>query len=121
MKILALIFVMLVGIAGAAFAGPLHVAAEMGDVAKVKSLLAAGADVNARDEDGDTPLHFAARMGSDDEGAKYSEVARVLIAAGATGSIQNKEGKTAFDVASDKLKQTDPELYWRLNDLRYAK
>lgn len=40
-------------------AGPLHDAVRVGDVAQVRKLLAQGADVNARDEDGNTPLQLA--------------------------------------------------------------
>ncbi len=39
---------------------PLHEAALSGDVAAIRSLLAGGANVNARAEDGVTPLHIAA-------------------------------------------------------------
>jgi len=38
-------------------------AAENGHTEVAKALLAAKADINARNEDGETPLHFAARQG----------------------------------------------------------
>ncbi|HYP52429.1 MAG TPA: ankyrin repeat domain-containing protein [Pyrinomonadaceae bacterium] len=50
-------------------------AAERGDAAELRALIAAGADVNERDN-GYTPLMFAARSGSD-------EAVRVLLDAGA--------------------------------------
>jgi len=39
----------------------LHLAVAQGDIARVRSLLEQGADVNAFDELAKTPLHYAAR------------------------------------------------------------
>jgi cytochrome c len=39
----------------------IHIAAERGDIEAVKQHLAAGADVNAKDDDGKTPLDWAIR------------------------------------------------------------
>lgn len=44
-------------------ATPLALAAHRGDLAAVRSLVAAGADLNAYDASGSTPLHWAARGG----------------------------------------------------------
>jgi ankyrin repeat protein len=52
----------------------LHLAAYLGDAARVKSLIDSGADVTARDRNGWTPLCYAASHG-------YEEVAKLLIAA----------------------------------------
>jgi len=72
---------------GTAFAGPIHDAARKGDIEAVKQHLAAGRNVNAKDDKGRTPLHRAAREG-------HKEVAELLIAAGAALNWKDKEGKT---------------------------
>ncbi|MGC8638706.1 MAG: ankyrin repeat domain-containing protein [Isosphaeraceae bacterium] len=54
----------------------LHLAAQDGDLAQVKRLIAEGLDVNAFDELGNTPLHWAAMK-------EHLEVAAFLIEAGA--------------------------------------
>ena len=51
-------------------------AAKDGDLVKVKELIAAGADVNAKDDDGWTALMYAAEKG-------YTEIIEILKAAGA--------------------------------------
>jgi len=53
-------------------------------------LIAAGADVNAKDNDGSTPLHNA---------AKHDEVVELLIAAGADVNAKNTLGWTPLDRA----------------------
>ena len=50
-------------------ANRLHLAASEGDAATVSALLGAGQDVNARDEDGCTALHWAADRGCTEVGA----------------------------------------------------
>lgn len=61
-----------------------------GDVRRVKELLAAGADPNARSAKGLTALMYAAD-------ARAGEVMAELIAAGADKDIRNSFGKTATD------------------------
>ena len=64
-----------------------------GNTDMVKSLLSSpGADVNATDERGNTPLLEAARYGHED-------ICRVLIAAGADIKAKDKDGKTALMLA----------------------
>jgi cytohesin len=58
----------------------LHQAAKDGNLEQVTKLIAAGADVNARDNRSQTPLHFAARNG-------HEEIARLLIAGGADVNV----------------------------------
>src|SRR5262245_61394449 len=56
--------------------GELHLAAVLGDLAKVRQLLAAGRDVNAFDEFGKSPLHYAVEE-------EHLEVAQILLRSGA--------------------------------------
>ena len=64
-----------------------------GNTDMVKSLVSGpGADVNATNERGNTPLLEAARYGHED-------ICRVLIAAGADVKAKDKDGKTALTLA----------------------
>ncbi len=60
----------------------------------VAHLLAAGADPNAVDFEGATPLMYAAEVGT-------MELLRALLAAGADVNAQDAEGRTALMYASD--------------------
>ena len=87
MKHFLLTTIAAVMLVGTAFAGPIHDAARKGDIEAVKQHLAAGRNVNAKDDKGRTPLHRAAREG-------HKEVAELLIANGAYVNAKDKEGKT---------------------------
>jgi len=65
----------------------IHGAAAAGDVVEVQNLLAAGADVNALDGSGETPLFLAACRG-------HAEVAKLLLQAGADPEIASPMGGT---------------------------
>jgi ankyrin repeat protein len=67
-------------------------AARTGHAGTVRDLLAAGANINVRDEHANTPLIEAARNGHDD-------VVRTLLAAGADAKLVNDDGKTALMLA----------------------
>jgi len=63
MKHLLLTTIAAVVLVTTAFAGPIHNAARDGNVEGVKHYLWIGRDVNAKDLNGLTPLHFAAMQG----------------------------------------------------------
>lgn len=67
--------------------------------AVIRLLLAAGADANAVDFEGATPLMYAAEVG-------MPEVLRALLKAGADPDVQDAEGRTALMYAADHC-QTD--------------
>ena len=75
---------------------PAMVAAREGGVATVRWLLAHGADVNARDSAGATPLHAAARPWWGEK----PELVSVLLASGADRGARDSAGRTARDVAA---------------------
>ena len=60
MKSILVLIVAVVALVGSAFADPIHGAASIGDLAGVQAELDKGVDVNMKDEDGMTPLHWAA-------------------------------------------------------------
>lgn len=67
---------------------PLHMAAKNGQIAKIDELLKEH-DVNARDADGNTPLHYAIH-GMQDQAAMY------LLGKKANASLVNENGDTAL-------------------------
>ena len=86
---------------------PLHLAAEttpLGDAAEdarqadvIRLLAEHGAELNAQDKKGRTPLHRATYEGQVD-------AVEALLAAGADPSIPNKSGKNAFAIARKAAK-----------------
>ena len=109
--------------------------------------LASGADIKARDEDGETPLHRAARFNENpaviaallDAGAeiearnedghtplhraarlnKNPAVIAALLDAGADPEARDEAGKTPWDYAKDSESLKDSDVYWRLNEARF--
>ncbi|CAB3992993.1 nuclear factor NF-kappa-B p105 subunit isoform X1 [Paramuricea clavata] len=79
----------------------LHLAVEDNNLVMVSCLLFKGnADPNAMSYSSNTPLHIAAGLGLD-------TIVATLIAMGASGSIENLEGDTAFRIASE----SDEDLF----------
>lgn len=69
--------------------------ADGGHAGIAKALVAAGADVNAKQRHGWTPLHGAADSGD-------RELVELLLAHGADPEARHQEGKTALDIAREK-------------------
>jgi len=67
----------------------LVLAARAGDLARVESLLAAGAPVDAKDGEGSTALMFAALRGD-------ARMVQALLAAGADPNLKDANGETAL-------------------------
>ncbi len=66
--------------------------ARSGDMAAVRALIASGANVNATDKTGRTPLMRAAEGGR-------TEIAKLLIEHGANAALRDKQGFTAYGYA----------------------
>ncbi len=80
---------------------PLHIAVRSGQVASVKHLLERGADANAKNQLGQTPLIVVAADGSRTPAARQARrtIARLLLGAGADVNAADREGATALHVA----------------------
>ena len=78
----------------------LREAAIVGHVETVQALIAAGADILAKDASGATPLHYAAKFG-------HTETVQALIAAGADIDAKDNNGETPLLYATHLLVRTD--------------
>ena len=70
----------------------------------VKILINSGAEVDAKDNNGLTPLHVAAKEREIFHGGQVQllEIFKVLINSGAQFNIKNNDGKTPLDLATDQ-------------------
>lgn len=75
-----------------AVAGPLHDAAESGDLELIRTLLSEGAAIHDRDENGNTALHFAALNG-------HAKLTAFLLDAGTPIDVTNRFGVTPLMLA----------------------
>ena len=66
-----------------------------GDIESVRAFIEAGADVNARDAEGMTPLMYAAKSGN-------IESVRILIESGADVTAQDSERRTPLSLAAKR-------------------
>lgn len=71
---------------------PLACASQFGSNQTVQRLVACGAAVDARDNDGSTALHYAAENG-------HADVVNGLLDLGARGDFLNQDGLTPLDLA----------------------
>ena len=72
----------------------IHKAVESGNIKAVKQHLDAGTDVNAKDADGFTSLHYAARWG-------FKNIAELLITEGANVNTKNNYKETPLQYAAN--------------------
>ncbi len=72
-----------------------HLAMDKNDLDLLKKVQAYGADINAKDKQGNTPLHYAA-MKTENAG-----ILKYLIANGADPRATTEFGETAYDLASE--------------------
>jgi len=70
---------------------PLHYAASQGEIKCLKELLLRGADIDARDDSGSTPLHWA---------REKVECMKELLLRGADIETKNNDGLTPLDAAT---------------------
>jgi len=81
----------------------IHKAAMSGNIEAVKQHLNDGAEVNAKNSDGRTPLHLAAEGG-------HGEIVELLILKGANVNAKNDGGETPLDWATMSYPETAPLL-----------
>lgn len=86
----------------------LHLACQFADIGMVELLLQYGADMNAVDLRGQTPLHHCITR-------QKADMAKLLIMRGANTKVLDKEGKSAMELAEES-ELDDDELLALLRD-----
>ena len=89
---------------------PLHAAARDDDLTRVRSLVEAGAAVDARSNNGSTPLMFAAANST------TPEIVQLLLDKGANALLKNWAGERAIDLAKKNEALMGTPAYWKLHD-----
>ncbi len=87
----------------------------------VTMLIAAGANVDARDRFGQSPLHDAASYGVYDfQEGHAGDCIFALLDGGANPLARDAEGRTPWDLAQENDALRGSPAYWRLNQARFA-
>jgi ankyrin repeat protein len=81
----------------------LHYAAWRGNPAEALECIRNGAEINATDRDGYTPLHWVADRGSDP--GDREPILQALLAAGADINAKDVDGRTPLAVARESESQ----------------
>ena len=87
------------------------------------ALLVNGANKEAKDKEGQTPLHHVVRTDLR-EGFQLTPhdaptIVKVLLFSGANAKVRDKDGRTPFDLAKDNYKLKDTDAYWLLYDAQH--
>ena len=101
----------------------LHLAAFSGHDEIIPILLAAGADPNARDILGQTPLHRAIPswyVGTPHDTEIVAAIVMALLDAGADPNARDKYGRTALDQIGPNSEMIHTPAWWRLHDAKWA-
>lgn len=83
---------------------PIHYACDHKTEYTAGWLIGFGADINAVNEEGDTPLHLLIK---NSHKLDSSKLAREMIYKGADRTIKNKEGKTPLDILHEECDQQE--------------
>lgn len=87
--------------------------AEMGNTSAVKDLLATGANINMRDDQGLTALMLAI------DRYPYAETVKELLAAGAVIDVVDNNGETALSIARCDSRGEIAELLIAISEAKY--